>query len=206
MNYHKPKVPTDDQLATIRERFEIKDGKVVARIKYVRGPAVGEPVGSTGSHGYKAVRAANSSYLLHHISWFLSRGEWPTGTVDHKDGDRQNNCPDNLRMGSQGDNTRGFKTARKGRNASYRGIYETRFGKWRANLHVNRKRYNAGNWETAEEAAIAWDYAAASIGYKIEALNLKTVPALRSIVPKARRIEIGDVVTAGLRAKGLQLL
>jgi len=206
MNYHKPKVPTDDQLATIRERFEIKDGNIVARIKYVRGPAVGEQVGSTGSHRYKAVRAANSSYLLHHIAWFPSRGEWPAGTVDHKDGDRQNNCPDNLRMGSQGDNTRGFRTASKGRNASYRGIYETRFGKWRANLHLNRKRYNAVNWETAEEAAVAWDYAAASVGYKIEALNLKTVPALRSIVPKARRTEIGNVVTAGLRAKGLQLL
>lgn len=81
--------------------------------------------------------------------------------VDHRDGNTLNNCLSNLRLVNHSQNA---ANARKYKNskAPYRGITQ-RGDMWQAQLHFGGKGGGVrmlGNYDTPEEAALAWDAAA----------------------------------------------
>lgn len=91
--------------------------------------------------------------------------------VDHINGDKLNNSIDNLRMATFSQNQRSFAKLRKGRSSKYRGIHFcNKVKKWIAKIYPSRNIY-IGRFDTEEEAALAWNEVALSVGFEKEALN-----------------------------------
>lgn len=78
--------------------------------------------------------------------------------VDHIDGNTLNNCISNLRLVDYSKNganrKKGLSTKSK-----YKGVYIKR-GKFYASIKKSGKRYSCSNFNTEEEAAMAYDYLA----------------------------------------------
>lgn len=79
--------------------------------------------------------------------------------VDHRDGDGLNNSRGNLRPSSHSQNLSSMKIKRSN-TSGYKGVSKTESGKWRACIAVNYKQISLGRYETAEEAARAYNIAA----------------------------------------------
>lgn len=170
-NYHKPKKPTEEQLATLKSWFEVKSHGLVVKRKYHKSPEVGEPAGCVQKTGYLLVQVLGRKIRVHHAVWYLTHGSWPEQPLDHIDGEKLNNAPDNLRLSSDIHNKRAYQKTRGA--VGYRGVYFCKSkGKYRARAKVNGKMVNISYCDTAEEAAIARDiYCYETLGYPWEGLN-----------------------------------
>lgn len=106
---------------------------------------VGEPAGSMSNRGYYNVSVKGKTFRAHRVVYFLTHGEWPD-QVDHIDGNRGNNRPDNLRSVNNllnGHNRLGGK-----------GYYKKR-DKYQAYITVCNERKWLGVFATEEEARAA---------------------------------------------------
>lgn len=121
---------------------------------------VGDVVGYRIKSGHILVGIDGRRYCVHQIAWFVTYGEWPAHEVDHKDGDPGNNRITNLRAATHAQN---LKNQRKPKNntSGYKGVRRSTNGKrWWARLKVDYKEIYIGAYDTAEEAARAYDEAA----------------------------------------------
>lgn len=94
------------------------------------------------SGGYYHGRLNKRLYQAHRVVFFLVHGRWPT-MLDHIDGNRANNHPDNLREVSPGENAH---------NRVARGYVPTKEGTYLAQICVDRKTRYLGTYATPEEA------------------------------------------------------
>lgn len=92
----------------------------------------GKRAGSVHPDGYWSVYVAGKSRRAHHVVWFLTHGEWPQ-QLDHRDGNRSNNCITNLRHASTSENARNRRmplrefpqgVSKRGNYNSYQGYVE----------------------------------------------------------------------------------
>ena len=106
--------------------------------------------------GYSRVGVGGKTRLYHRLVFALAYGYMPK-VVDHIDGDPTNNHPSNLREATY--NLNAHNTAP--RKHAYKGVTEGRNGKWRATITIRGKRQALGTFKSIEEAAKAYDTAAA---------------------------------------------
>jgi hypothetical protein len=66
---------------------------------------IGTVAGWLDERGYRRVRIDARPYLAHRLAWLWMTGEWPSGRLDHRDGDPGNNCWSNLREAMQSQNS-----------------------------------------------------------------------------------------------------
>lgn len=107
--------------------------------------------GTMRPDGYFVVRAFEQCMLVHRIVWVIVFGYWPTGQIDHMDGNRSNNKLKNLRDVAPAINSQNQRHAR-GRTKS--GVLGVRGqGKsWAAEIKVDGVRHYLGVRSTREEA------------------------------------------------------
>ncbi len=117
------------------------------------------------SSGYFSVRIFDKKYKAHRIIWLWHYGEWPEHHIDHLDGDRANNCIDNLADKTHSENHKNRK--KNSRNTSgYPGVgYNKKVGKWEIHFYVNGRLANFGPFSTAEEAFDHYVKMAREAGY-----------------------------------------
>lgn len=169
MAYHTPKPPTQEHVDLMKERFEVSGKGLTVKTKYHMSPEVGEEAGHRSGTGYSYVRVKSRDFRIHHIVWFLTHGSWPEKQIDHIDGDRVNNCPNNLRLVSTAENLRGNNKPRQGTTSKYRGVHQIKAnGKYMARAKGSR----LGTYNTEEEAAIARSlYVYEELGWPWESLD-----------------------------------
>lgn len=114
----------------------------------------GRTAGRVGSNGYFYIMIGYRMMLLHRVIWAVVHNAWPTGTIDHIDGNKANNRVANLRdVGHE--NYRNQK--RWCTNTS--GVSGVRFDKarkkWRGTIIFQNKTYNLGSFSRIEDAAAA---------------------------------------------------
>lgn len=89
--------PTIEELRSYFS-IDIESGKIY--LKSSRTMAnVGKEVGSRDAHGYGQVCMGSGNVLkAHRVIWAIHHGEWPRGSIDHINGQRQDNRLVNLRL------------------------------------------------------------------------------------------------------------
>lgn len=153
----KPKQIISQSL--LKELFEYRNGKLIRKTNASNNALKGSVAGSQQNKGYIAVGINKQNYLAHRLIWTLLKGEIPEGAqVDHRDGVRNNNCIENLRLAlnGQGDNNQNTKVY-KSNKSGFIGVYWHKSrGKWVAQIRVNGKALHLGCFDTPEEAYEAY--------------------------------------------------
>ena len=157
----KPTLP----LAVAKEWFSYdqKTGNLIWR-RSSKSITKGKIAGTVKSRGYRIVNFRGKSYPVHRIVWLLCTGQDPyPHCVDHVNGDRADNCFENLRLATVAENTRNQKLHPKN-TSGYKGVsYIKRTGKWDARIKKEYKQYCLGVYSTKEEAYAAYCKAAQAL-------------------------------------------
>lgn len=120
----------------------------------------GQPAGSIDHYGYRVLSIANVAYKAHRLAWLYVHGEWPVGHLDHRNGIKNDNRLDNLRIAARlGNATNRGKF--KNNTSGYKGVsYCKRSLKWSAHVQADKQQRHLGYFSTPEEAYAAYCAAA----------------------------------------------
>lgn len=119
-----------------------------------------DTAGVVGDHGYVLVGLRRRVYRAHRLAWLWVHGRWPTGSLDHVDGDRQNNRLSNLREATHTQNLQNSKRARE-MASGLKGAYPTANGQtWTSRIRHNGRSVYLGCFSTPEAAHAAYRAAA----------------------------------------------
>lgn len=114
----------------------------------------GDIVGGQGSQRYSAVYLLGHRFKVHRLIWLWHHECYPTGDIDHINGNTNDNRIDNLRIA-----TRAQNAANRMRKSKYgTGVDATADGKFVARITVpgTRNRIYLGRFDTKNEAAAAY--------------------------------------------------
>lgn len=117
----------------------------------------------SSSREYRSTTIDYVSYQHHRLVWIWHNGDPGQLLVDHISRDRHDDRIENLRLATESENRRSsgmFKTNTSG----YKGVtFEKTTGRWKAYIYLNNKRKHLGHFPTKEEAAAAYQQAAAEM-------------------------------------------
>ena len=145
----------------LRELFtyEPETGLLRWRVKRSWNVEVGSVAGSINSDGYRVLRFDGRIYQAHRVVWLLERGEWPSGQIDHINGDRLDNRVENLRDVSGSINTQNQRRPQKNNKGGYLGVYYQKLTPsrpWAACISIDGRRVTLGRYDTPEQAHAAY--------------------------------------------------
>lgn len=120
---------------------------------------------SKDTHGYYRGGFGGRQFLAHRVCWALHYGEWPSGNLDHINGDRSDNRIANLRQVSVGENCK--NVSRKSSNKSgLSGVWWCqRVGKWHAYVTLTGKRKHLGSFAEKFDAILVRLMAQREMGF-----------------------------------------
>lgn len=128
-------------------------GTFTWKSKPAKNVVAGSEAGNTRpDNGYVVIKYQGIPYYAHRLSFAFANGRWPTADIDHINGIRNDNRPNNLRecVGDLSNNQN-----RKECDTS--GIYyDGRRGKYNARCYHEGKFKHLGCFETAQEARDAY--------------------------------------------------
>ena len=142
-------VPTPEQLSLAKSRFYYD-----AEAGTLNSVKTGKPI--TKNNGrYIQVRFGGITVVAHRLVWFMCRGAWPVGVIDHRNGNTFDNRISNLRLGTQSDNNENQRRAKSCNVSGYLGVSKHR-NKFRASIAKNGVRCYIGLFDSAEAAHLAY--------------------------------------------------
>lgn len=118
----------------------------------------GDVAGWREPNGYIKLSVAGRKYYAHRCAVLYMTGSWPTGRVDHRDGDPSNNVFDNLRDRTQQINLQNQRRARSDNQTGLLGVsFHRATGKFMAECKgPDGKRHYLGLHHTPEAAYAAY--------------------------------------------------
>jgi hypothetical protein len=115
-----------------------------------------KPVRLSVVSGYLCVSLLRKKIAIHRLIFWLTNGDF-SGEIDHRDRNKFNNSPSNLRLASRGDNCRNVGIP-KTNTSGYKGVtWHKGAKKWVAQIRFNKKRFYLGLFDDALDAAKAHD-------------------------------------------------
>lgn len=130
------------------------------RIKALHGNAVGPLKGYVDSVGYQILKVDYKNRKAHRLAWLYVHGEWPTGVIDHINGDRLDNRIANLRDTTATVNAQNVVAPLRTNRLGLRGVsFNATRCKYVASIMANKVRRFLGAFESAEEASAAYQAA-----------------------------------------------
>lgn len=144
----------------LREVFEItSDGRLIRKVGSGRK---GMEAGSISDRGYVCVSLDGKRLRAHRIVFAMTHGRWPIDQLDHINGIRSDNRPENLREVTGAQNMWNAKTPRTN-TSGYKGVvWHKRIKKWHVVINAI-KRYHLGYFEHPGLAALIYVSAAARL-------------------------------------------
>lgn len=115
----------------------------------------GHVAGSYYSNGYLRMQVLSKEYLLHRLAWFYMTGIWPDQDVDHRNGKKDDNRWENLRLATRSQNLSNTRL-RSDNSSGVKGLsFDRRRGKYQASICTKGVRKFLGYFEDKNEAAHA---------------------------------------------------
>ena len=103
---------------------------------------------------YTQIGVNGKVYLGHRLAWLYINGEFPSGDIDHVNGDKNDNRIANLRAATRSENNQNLGV-RADNKTGHPGIQQTPQGRWSAVIQIQGKRIWLGNHTTKEDAIAA---------------------------------------------------
>lgn len=130
--------------------FKIENGNVVCKVKANRKNP-GDILGVVNYEGYKKIRHNGKYLFAHRIVYLLTHGYCPE-VIDHINGDKGDNRPENLRAVNFKENR--YNSLTPSNNTSgVKGIHQLKDGYgFQASIKYNGKRKFLGTFKLLEEA------------------------------------------------------
>lgn len=117
-------------------------------------------IAGTVIRGYCMIHFRGVDYHAHRLAWLYVHGSWPSGDVDHRNGNRLDNRIENLREATRSQNCANMGVARHN-SSGFKGVsYNRLTGRWHAYISHEGRRHHLGLFGTVEAAAAAYDEAA----------------------------------------------
>lgn len=120
-----------------------------------RAKAGDRPMSPTKA-GYLRVRIDNHLYYQHRLAWLYVNGTWPSGKIDHINGDVRDNRIGNLRDVDHRTNLQNLRSPHSDNRTGKLGVSRTEAGKYTASIKVQNKRIRLGRFDSAEAAHEAY--------------------------------------------------
>lgn len=115
--------------------------------------------------GYLKFVICGKRINAHRLAWALSYGVWPSGQIDHVDGDRTNNRLSNLRVVSPQGNSRNKKVYKSSRSGITGVAWHSKSNRWHARIGIEGKVLHLGVFPTIELAIVARQNAERTYGF-----------------------------------------
>jgi hypothetical protein len=152
---------TDSELAELLDRhfdWQSVPGKLFWKVKKPK-VKFGEEAGWV-SHGYYYLTLNRKRYKRSRVVFLLYHGHLPKMEIDHKDMNRANDHPENLRLAT--DEQNGANRIKQQNNKSgLKGVFWfKRDNLWTAQIAFRGKSFYLGYFKTREAAAAAYQEAA----------------------------------------------
>ncbi len=120
---------------------------------------------SVADSGYKVGQINHKPYKAHRIIWAIVHGEWPTGLIDHINGDRSDNRIENLRVVSPTGNMRNMRLPSRNKSGVIGVWWNKRIGKWTSQIRTDGGRVHVGDFSEKDDAIAARKAASERYGY-----------------------------------------
>lgn len=142
--------------------YNAETGIFKRRVRTSNAVGAGDIAGSL-SDGYLRICIDGQSYKAHRLAWYYVHGTWPSGQLDHINGNRSDNRIANLREATQSEQN--ANAGRRSDNTTgYRGVsFHKASGKYTARVMRGGKLVYASYHDAPEDAATA--YRAASLAH-----------------------------------------
>lgn len=128
--------------------------------------------------GVKHGNVLDTPVLAHRAIWTIVHGEWPSGDIDHINGDPADNRLCNLRDVPHAENLKNM-SARADNTSGFTGVsYQKSRGRWIAQISVGGTTRSLGTFCTAVEAIEARQKANEQYGFHANHGRVKTIPSI----------------------------
>lgn len=106
--------------------------------------------------GYVSIRVCGYYCGAHRLAWLYVYGKWPSGEIDHINGNKRDNRISNLRDVTRRVNRENQRGGRHSKNVGAPlGAFPYRTG-WKSKIVVRGKQHHLGYFATSEEAHAAY--------------------------------------------------
>lgn len=130
---------------------------------------IGKFAGTKAETGYIVIKIFGKIYGAHRLAWLLTTGKWPRDHIDHKNGVRDDNRWENLRIGGYTKNAQN-RPAKAGSRLGLKGVMyvNDRFRRrpYAAKIGANGRTIYLGYFSTPEMAHLAYCKAASRLHKK----------------------------------------
>jgi len=128
-----------------------------------KAPATRADAGGDSSNGYWYIRIDGKGYLGHRLAWLYMHGHFPDGAFDHKKRNPSSCRIADLRVATHSENAANTYL-RATSTSGFKGVcWHKKHNKYRARIGFRGKVVELGFYNTAREAARAYDYVAARV-------------------------------------------
>jgi hypothetical protein len=115
-----------------------------------------ERVGGVGPSGYWRIGFDGARWLAQSLAWAYMHGVIPAEDIDHINRDKLDNCIENLRVVTRGQNMR--NSDRNDRRGVTLGTFQRPSGNWGAQVSAHGQTISLGTFSSQDEANAAHQY------------------------------------------------
>jgi len=161
-------VITQDDLKSL---FDYCDGYLFWKISNGRIKAGMKAGCVRGNRGYESIGIDKKRYGTHQLVWILFNGAYDSSLqIDHINRIKTDNRIENLRLATQAENTYNIPK-RQNTSSIFKGVsWSKQQNKWVAAIWKNKVKIFLGLFEVEEDAAKAYEAAAAEIQNKFKVI------------------------------------